>query len=470
MTKRGDYLFKRPDSANWSVRFQYLDDRLHVLARLIYNEPDMPATWVRSLKTPVRALADDRAAPYIARHKRVLLADWAFKHKDPVAEFVLSYERQPGTSENLPDGTRILASEKEIVTILPDGTFQTKPNEQIPDLRILADKIPEGIFEEMEQAEQKVLAATHGDVDQEMLDRYTAKLRNDDKNLANYGLKRFKEINGGKTIAASERSDVKKLIEAEFERRGPNGGGRIQKMMRWLAAAVNHELNDADKPIYTRNIFANHEIKGRKLLRPSYTEADLRVIKENRARFTDEQWLMLVWHVSSSVRPGGIYSITADEWIEEDEYDDEGRLVTRHRTRSVSLTDEDDKGDFGRRTLPIPQAVLDLGILPEKIEGPLFQTPLKELLVGINNKLETIGVNTPDTLDADGVKIAKGKTLYSGRHRARDRFRQMKPKPNEEMTRAIMGHKREMNGDAHRTYGHGFNMFELKPVIDRIRF
>src|SRR4051794_37297378 len=70
----------------------------------------------------------------------------------------------------------------------------------------------------------------------------------------------------------------------------------------------------------------------------------------------------------------------------------------------------------------------------------LFQAPLDQLLVGLNAKLFRIGVNTEDEIDDEGRTVSKGKSLYSGRHRARDRFRQIKC--SEEMSRAIMGHTR----------------------------
>src|SRR4051794_1270308 len=93
--------------------------------------------------------------------------------------------------------------------------------------------------------------------------------------------------------------------------------------------------------------------------------------------------------------------------------------------------------------------------------------PLDQLLNVINRKLAKISVNTDGEFDNTGKKIQLGKSLYSGRHRARDRFRMIKC--GEEMSRAIMGHMREKK-DSHGSYGHGFTMFEMKRVMDRIRF
>jgi integrase len=190
--------------------------------------------------------------------------------------------------------------------------------------------------------------------------------------------------------------------------------------------------------------------------RPPYTEEDVKAIRANLGRFTDEQKLMLVWHISSSVRPGGIYSITDDEWEDGEDADTGETFRTRHaRIRK-------DKGKYGPRNLPIPQAVLDLKkddgtpLLPEKIEGPLFTTQLSMLLVEINNKLKRLKINTPEN----------DKTLYSGRHRARDRL--LNRDAPDKMSKAIMGHARKI--EQHDRYGTGYAMWKMNSWINKIGF
>jgi len=162
----------------------------------------------------------------------------------------------------------------------------------------------------------------------------------------------------------------------------------------------------------------------------------------------------VIWHIASGVRPGSLHSIRADGW---EEAEVKGKII---RTRYVQIeADKDEKGAdtfYGRRCLPIPQAVLDSGLLPERIDGPLWKRRCDQMLVMINRKLARIGVNKD------------GKTFYSARHRARDRWRDMDPEPSERMTTAIMGHAREMK--PHERYGHGFKMWKLKPVVDAVGF
>jgi hypothetical protein len=427
-----------------------------------------------SLKTKDELEARSLAGEAIGQHLDLLLYHEARHSVEHWADKYYAWEMEPNTRENRPDGTMLVASAETITTISPDGTIASRPNRKRPVLNFTEAALQSHHGKAAVRHAESMVKALTKDVDADMLKAYTARLRSDDQRLAEYGLVRFKELNGGKTIAQSNRSDVKKLIEAEMQQRGPNGGARVQKMIRWLCAAVNHNIADADVPYYDKNIFEKHEIEVRKNKRPSYTEADIRKIKENIGIFTEEEQIMVIWHIASSVRPVGIYSIKHCEILEEDQYDDHGNLVKTHHTRSIQIEkDKDDEMDYGDRKLPIPQAVLDLkredgsSILPVKIEGCLFETPLAQLLVEINRKLDALGVNTPDIFNEKGEKVRKGKSFYSARHRARDRFRQMKT--NEEMSRAIMGHARDQS-DAHRGYGHGFNMYELKEVIDRIRF
>jgi hypothetical protein len=124
-----------------------------------------------------------------------------------------------------------------------------------------------------------------------------------------------------------------------------------------FAARQNHDIRtNRAEPKFKFNVFENFFIPSddEEKERPSYTEEDVRVIRANLGRFTDEQKLMLIWHISTSVRPGGIYSITNDEWEDGEDADTGATFRTRHaRIRK-------DKGKYGPRNLPIPQAVLDL--------------------------------------------------------------------------------------------------------------
>jgi len=278
----------------------------------------------------------------------------------------------------------------------------------------------------------------------------------DDPNGIRRTLADFKSVNGGKTIAQSTAQDVDALISFLTEELSP---ARTRKLLAYMRAAVNYDIRtNRAEPKFKFNVFDNFFIPSddEENERPPYTEEDVKAIKANLGRFTDEQKLMLVWHISTSVRPGGIYSITDDEWEDGEDADTGATFRTRHaRIRK-------DKGKYGPRNLPIPQAVLDLKkddgtpLLPEKIEGPLFTTELSMLLVEINNKLKRLNINTPEN----------DKTLYSGRHRARDRL--LNRDAPDKMSKAIMGHARKI--EQHDRYGTGYAMWKMKPWIDKIGF
>ena len=92
------YLFLRPDSKNWHVRFRYPD-------RVVE----------KSLATPDLRRAEILALPHIAHHKETLLA------AKPRIESAWRYEYEPGTLHDGPNGERIAASESELKFYGHDG-------------------------------------------------------------------------------------------------------------------------------------------------------------------------------------------------------------------------------------------------------------------------------------------------------------------------------------------------------------
>jgi hypothetical protein len=102
-----DYLFRKNDSSNWSVRFQR----------------DGKDT-IKSLGTSNRQEAEIIAGPLITHHKAALLA------LKPRFEVEWRFEFEP--SENMqdaPNGERVLASKTELKFFGPDGRLlRTSPN------------------------------------------------------------------------------------------------------------------------------------------------------------------------------------------------------------------------------------------------------------------------------------------------------------------------------------------------------
>ena len=102
------YLFLRPDSRNWHVRFRYPD-------RVVE----------RSLGTPDIKRAEILAFPLIAHHKATLLA------AKPSLEATWRYDYEPGGLHDGPNGERVAATETELKFYGPDGKLlRTTPNGQ----------------------------------------------------------------------------------------------------------------------------------------------------------------------------------------------------------------------------------------------------------------------------------------------------------------------------------------------------
>lgn len=502
-----DYLFKRKGTKHWWVKFQY-PEALRGSACDLYGCETWPKEKSWSLQTPDDLVARSRALPAIQAHTQLLLYHAARTDPDNHwGDLTVAWLMEPNTREVKPDGTIVAATRETIVTIAPDGEVSEQQNRQEfrVDLTEHALNSPQGrgFMDATKRREQ----AAHKDVDLEALNTYCsyAKLEADDEALAKRALDAFRLVNGGLPIAQSSRKHAQSVISVLCIKPIMKDGqidherdplakikaqvkqcsvSRAKKAIAYLRAAVNHDRKDAANTRYQYNIFDKLDwpspksadvVQSTRDKAVSLSEADLRIIRDNRHEFTDEEWLMLVFHCSTSVRPKGIFGIKSCEWEEEDEHDNRGEVVQSHRTRYVHIeSDKAVEGDYGDRYLPIPQKVLDARkldgspLLPDEIKGSLFTgadlvdrdkraNALSNLLLSINKKLKKIGVAT-DT---------NRKTLYSGRHRAKDQI--SRRKIDDRMARTIMGHARDRS-DAHSLYGDGFMMYEIKPEIDKIGF
>ena len=455
MARQGTYLFQRSGSQNWHIRFQYPLALRETLA-LISDKRDVRRAREKSLGTADRREAEALAAPLIAQHKKLLVVHAArVGQPSSFRREVLRLEIEPG-KYNHSDGSMTVATQREITVFRADGSMSTRLNLKVrDDFQLDATALPPPLRRAWSEAGGKE-RATKLDVDTEIIEEFIRERNKnaEDAKLARDTLATFKAVNGGKTIAASGRTDVKALVEHLLEKGGRKGTGlkpaTVRRALAQLKAAVNLELLNADNPRLVRNVFATVAIDGDKGAekRDPYTDADVQTVRANLDKLDPEERLMWLWHVSSGIRPGGIYSIVRDEWESAEDPDQPGTI---HRTRHVRIT-KDKSRKFGPRNLPVPQAVLDSGLLPEKIRGPLFKRQLKPLLVALNGKLasEPFNVN------------AGTKTLYSARHRAVDRMRDRVP---EKIRKVILGHSRP---DIEDRYGHGHAMWRVKLEMDKI--
>ena len=465
MARRGEYLFRRPGrSAVWLVKFQY-PPALRETMRLTMDKreiPPGPSVQIR-LHTTDRLEAEIAAAPLIAKHKRLLLAH-AARTQAPdsfASEVVRPREMEPGRYTG-DDGAMTIVTANEITVIGPDGSMTTRPNRKVrDDYQIDAAKLPPPLRRTYESVERPKRATT--DTDAEIVENYIkAKGKNsEDANQARRTLAVFKEVNGGKTIAASGKRDVEFLIERLLASGGkgntPLSPATVKRAISGLKAAVNIELKE-DDPRLSRNIFTTvtvDESGTGEAFRESYTDADIAKVSQHLNVFDVDERLMWLMHINTGIRPGGIYSINADGW--EDCTDRQTGEKRRTRWMRIAKDKDQPRGrkKHGPRTLPIPQAILDAGVLPENITAPLFTRPKKSILQSLNNKLAEMGVNVG------------GKTLYCARHRA---IQILKAETSSDMRKAIFGHARsDIEDEYGRTaYGHSFPMWKLKLVMDII--
>jgi hypothetical protein len=352
-----------------------------------------------------------------------------------VAGFDRPYPLGQSTTD---DGTRVIAAEDSAV-LIGDGVLQEVPNALRPILTYA--------FFPGDDDRRAAAPVLRRDDDFAIFERHIAKakLRKDDASALLRTVEDLKSLTEGRPFRDLKRSEVEALITYLREERSLSSG-RVKKLLAYMRASMNRELVQ-DEPLITRNVFDRFEIEDpdEEGEIPPYSDQDMAIITASVDNFDPESRLMLIWALASGIRPIGIYSIQHLE-VEERQ---------GHRTPFVFV--HRDKGKYGRRALPIPAAVLECGLLPAKWDGPLevplFSTPLPQLLVRVNGRLSKIGVNV-------GTK-----TLYSARHRARDRLRDIQPDVPDQMSRAILGHSRQ---GVHERYGHNYSMWRLKPIVDQI--
>jgi hypothetical protein len=125
MARKGDYLFKRSESQNWWIRFQYSGELAEKFGRQV----------AFSLGTPDRTEAELRAIPEIHAHKLAVLTMRA--KKDGTLRITEGPQYQPGRIHHLPDGRRLLASKDRLFYLgRSDEIIGEEPNRPTASLSI----------------------------------------------------------------------------------------------------------------------------------------------------------------------------------------------------------------------------------------------------------------------------------------------------------------------------------------------
>lgn len=414
--RKTDYLFQRPGSANWWIKLQSPGKRVE-----------------KSLGTADRRQAEILALPMIAKHKALLLA------ARPHLVTVWQHKLEPGREHVAPDGSKIIATARELIYIGHNGSItRTEPNGG-PAQRTIA------VFPTQAAA---IAAASRPNwgvgVEPDARPKLVAK-NGDDAILETYLQHRnvtrhyerearsvwalYKTLTNGKPLKDARRDDGRKLV-AYFENEGLKSA-TIQKKITWLNAAVNLAISEGRLEFNPfSGIVPN---RNDKLTRLPLSEADMKTCKRNLGALdaTDQALFRLL--ASTGMRLSEAFEIDCEE-------------VKEKGCRFVIVGK---KTEQSKRRVPLPAAALPC--LPKPIKAPLFKGSIPAASKRLNRFLNDCGI-------ADARKV-----LHSLRHRAQDRLRAAGCP--EDIRWALLGHEEKTVAAG---YGEGFPVPMLKKWIDKI--
>jgi integrase len=412
------YLFKRPDSQNWCIRFRYPDSVIE-----------------KSLGTPDLKQAEILALPLIAQHKAALLA------LKPRIDATWRREYEPGLHDAL-NGERVAATEAELRFYSPNGKLlRTAPNGgpafQIVNLqhRIGISYVDDRMVPIIEEEAKK--GSTVKTDDDPILETYLKHA-----NITGYAEREarevwalFKRLTNNKLLKNCDRDDGRLLVQF-YDTQGLKTK-TITKKIAWLNAAVNLAIKELRHK--TINPFSSIVPKRKdSLRRMPLSEADMKAIKRNLSRLDKNDQLLIRLLASTGMRLSEAFEIN-----------------TEANERGVRYCLVGHKTEQSLRRVPFPAAVLTY--LPRKIAGPLFKRdaadPADAASKRLNRFLRDCGISDP------------AKVIHSFRHRAQDRLRAAECP--QDIRWAVLGHEEKTVAEG---YGAGFPVTLLRKWIDKIGF
>jgi len=400
-----DYLFQRPGSRNWHIRFQG-EERTE-----------------RSLGTADKRQADIIALPLIASHRAKVLA------RQP--RFVTGWwhEYEPGREHALPDGTKIIATNDQLIYIGHNGSIiRTEPNGGPQYTHPTRLKEPSFELFDKERA-TPTLAVKNGD--DALFDAYFTH--------ANVGQKYVPEARAvwelyktlvNKPLKDASRDDARRLV-AHFEQQG-NKSATIQKKLSWLVAACNFAIREGRLKFNPFSSVVPH--RDDKLRRLPLDADDIATIKSNLDKLSASDQLLVRVLATTGCRLSEAYEIKSEAVEGDARY-----VVLGHKTEQ-SL-----------RRVPLPADLLPF--LPARIAGPLFQGDAGRASRTLGKFLRDIGIKNP------------AKVTHSLRHRAKDRLRAAGCPMDVQYE--LLGHEESTVASG---YGRGSPVPLLKQWIDHIGF
>jgi integrase len=410
MAKRTrDYLSKRPNSQHWRVRFQ-IDGR----------------SVEKSLRTPDRAVAEVMALPLIAEHKTRLLEARPRLVEGP---WVSQYE--PGREHVLPDGNRVIATERELLHLDATGriTAKTENGGQVIQWvnreKLTVPSLFEAIYGPRPTRPTK-------DGDDAILETYLkhANITGYFEREARAAWELYKALVGDRPLNDATRDDGRKLV-AHFERKGLKSA-TIEKKIGWLKAMVNLAIKEGKLKFNPfASVVPKRDDKQRRL---PLSDADVKKCKRNLDKLSESDQLLIRLLGSTGMRLSEAFEIEGEE-----------------REKSCRYVVVGKKTEQSLRRVPLPAGVLPF--LPKAIKRRLFLGTAKAASKRLNRFLNDCGIADPR------------KVVHSLRHRAQDRLRAAGCP--EDVRWAILGHEEETVAAG---YGEGFPVPLLRRWVDRIGF
>lgn len=431
----GDYIFQRPGSSNWYVQLRSPDGRKVV-----------------SLKTRDKLQAQIIASPMVAEHRAKL---YAARRR---FETVWKHAMEPGREHAGPDGDKIVATDRELIhighngsvlKIEPNGGRALQPmknNESVgpANWRLAAAFLnADGSPRFDEAARPTVAAKTSDDL---IFDNYVKHGARKGRGLDGYPLKEatavwelFRQLTGGKVLKNCDRNDGRLLV-AHYQQEGLQLPS-IQKKVTWLCAMVefyNAEKKPDQPALFNpfSSIVPRRTVQEKQAAkRKSLSDADVKACKAKLDTLSKSDQLLFRLLEATGMRLGEAFHIKHEEPADS----------------GVRFAWVGNKTENSLRRIPFPKSVLPY--LPKKIDGPLFADDIKATSKRFTEFLR------------DVVKIEDPKkVLYSLRHRAKDRARDLEFP--DKIGEAIFG--RDDGKDMGDDYGDGFSIRKLKTWIDKI--
>jgi integrase len=411
-----DYLFRKNNSSNWSVRFQR----------------DGKDT-IKSLGTSHRQEAEIIAGPLITHHKAALLA------LKPRFEVAWRFEFEPSEDmQAAPNGERVLASKTELKFFGPDGRLlRTSPNGRpavhfVNGARQLGIPVPLGepMFSFTEEGKSQ--ARPKPDESDAILETYLkhANVTGFYEREARTAWALYKQLTNNKPLKNATRDDGRKLVEY-FAAKG-NKSASIRKKIGWLNAAVNLAIDEGNLKFNPFSKIVPKRDDGQRRL--PFEDTDIRNVKRSLGQLNKSDQLLIRLLGATGMRLAEAFEIDSEL-----------------KERGVRYCVVGSKTEQSTRRVPLPTDVLPY--LPKKIQGPLFEGGPRPASKRLNRFLKDIGI-------ADRRKV-----IHSFRHRAQDRLRAVGCP--QDIRWALLGHEKRTIAEG---YGEGFPVTLLKKWIDKIGF